>query len=67
MANILTPVIIELLDDLDSVLSSGGRFICSGIIQASKDSVIEKMITMGLDPIEVCNQDEWVAIVAKRG
>ena len=66
VANILTQVIIDLLDDLDKVLSLEGTFICSGIIQANKHMVVEKMNTLGFEPLDVLNREEWTAIVAKR-
>jgi ribosomal protein L11 methyltransferase len=66
VANILAPVIIELLDDLDRVLASDGLFICSGIIRASKDSVLEKMHACGFRPLEIRDREGWTAIVAKR-
>ena len=65
VANILTPVIIELLNDISRVMSPGGLFICSGIIAAHEPEVVEKMNTLGLEPIEIRHQEEWVAIVAR--
>ena len=66
MANILTEVIVELLDDLDRILTPDGTFICSGIIQANKHTVIDKMDVLGFLPVEICEREEWIAIVAKR-
>jgi ribosomal protein L11 methyltransferase len=66
VANILTPVIIDLLDDLDRVLSPPGAFICSGILQAGKTSVLEKMTAVGFAPFDIRDREEWTAIVAKR-
>jgi ribosomal protein L11 methyltransferase len=65
-ANILTPVIMELLENVTRVLCPAGLFICSGIIAAHDQMVLEKMHAQGLEPIEVCTQEEWIAIVAKR-
>lgn len=66
VANILTEVIVELLDDLDKILTPGGTFICSGIIQANKLMVVEKINAQRFVPVEVLDRDEWTAIVAKR-
>ena len=66
VSNILTQVIVELLDELDSVLSPKGFFICSGIIQANKHIVVEKMNALGFQPVEVLDREEWTAMVAKR-
>lgn len=66
VANILTEVIVELLDDLDRILTPDGTFICSGIIQANKHAVVDKMDVLGFEPVEICEREEWTAIVAKR-
>lgn len=66
VANILAPVILELLDDISGVMNPGGLFICSGIIEAHESEVVAKMSMLGLEPIEIRHQEEWVAIVAKQ-
>jgi ribosomal protein L11 methyltransferase len=65
-ANILTHVIMDLLDDLDRVLSPKGIFICSGILRAGKTSVLEKMSAAGFAPIDIRDREEWTAMVAER-
>jgi ribosomal protein L11 methyltransferase len=62
-ANILTEVILVLLDDVQPVLAPGGILICSGIIEANRDKVIDKMKATGLEILEVQTKDGWVAIV----
>jgi ribosomal protein L11 methyltransferase len=65
-ANILSEVIVRLLDDIDTVLKKGGTLICSGIIADNREKVIRKMAETGFEILEVSDQDEWVAIAAKR-
>jgi ribosomal protein L11 methyltransferase len=65
-ANILAEIIVELLTDINTVLAPTGVFICSGIIAAKKDTVMAKLKQTGLRVIEVMQQDEWVAIAAKK-
>jgi ribosomal protein L11 methyltransferase len=64
VANILAEVIVELLDPLERVLTPGGIFICSGIIDTCQSEVLAKMAARRLSILEVQKQDEWVAIAA---
>lgn len=64
-ANILSDVIITLLDSIKRVLAAGGTMICSGIIEAHKDDVLQKMKAVGLQPVDVRLKETWVAIAAK--
>ena len=66
VANILTEVILELLDDLTRVMSPKALFICSGILRANHRSVVGKMEDLGLEPVEIHHRDEWTAIAARR-
>lgn len=64
-ANILTQVIIELLDDIPRMLTSAGVFICSGIIDQSRELVVGKMQDVGLDIIEIRQKEGWVALAGR--
>jgi ribosomal protein L11 methyltransferase len=64
-ANILTHVILELLDDIPRLLKPGGIFICSGIITENKTLVARKMKAMGLAIQDVRLQEGWVAIAGR--
>ena len=64
-ANILTGVILQLLDNLKRVLAENGRFICSGILEKSAPLVMEKMRTSGFEILELRTREEWVAIVGR--
>lgn len=65
VANILTHVILELLDDITRVLADGAIFICSGIIDENKNLVTTAM-GRRFDLLAVDTKEQWVAIAAKR-
>ncbi len=65
-ANILSEVIMLLLDDIPKVLKTGGIFIGSGIIEENKDMVIEKMRQVGFEIMEVQITEKWACIVGRR-
>jgi len=64
-ANIFSHVIIELLKNIKRVLTSGGIFVCSGIINESKSTVISAMVEAGFDILEAATKEEWVAIAGR--
>ena len=65
-ANILSEVILKLLDEIVPVLAPGAVFIGSGIIEENAGKVIAKMERRGLTPIETAVRDQWTAIVGRR-
>ena len=62
-ANILSEVIVRLLDDLPEKTSPGGIVITSGIIEKNQSIVADKMAAQGLNILEVQRKEGWVAIV----
>jgi ribosomal protein L11 methyltransferase len=64
-ANILTQVVIELLDDVARLLKPGGVFIGSGIIGPNRDLVAGKMREVGFEILEIRQKEEWVALAGK--
>lgn len=62
-ANILSEVIVRLLDDLPEKMTLGGIVITSGIIEKNQSAVTEKMAAQGLDILEIKKKEGWVAIV----
>ncbi len=64
-ANILTHVIVELLEDVPRLLVPGGVFICSGIILEGRDRVTAKMGDLGLVVLETREREGWVAIACR--
>ena len=64
-ANILSHVILDLLEDIRRVLKSGGIFICSGIVDKNEKQVATAMRKIGFEILEISSQDEWVAIAGR--
>jgi len=64
-ANILSEVIIRLLNDIPRVLSPGGLFVASGIIEENCGRVLEKMEQTGLTAVETIIREKWAAIRAR--
>jgi ribosomal protein L11 methyltransferase len=65
-ANILSEIIVVLLNNLSEVLYPGGLFIASGIIEENKDMVIKKMTEQGLKILDMEIQEQWVVIVGSK-
>jgi ribosomal protein L11 methyltransferase len=66
VANLLTEIIVVLLDDLNKVLKPGGVFICSGMIERNTHRVVEKMGRLGLKLLDERTKTMWVAMAATR-
>jgi len=66
VANILSEVILVLLDQVQRVLVPNGIFICSGIIEENRDSVLDKMKQLGFEILTVRSEEGWVAIAGKK-
>ena len=64
-ANILTEAIIRLLDQIRNILTDGGVFVCSGIIEENKELILSKMETLGFDILDTVIQEKWVAIAGR--
>ena len=64
VANILAPIIINMLSDVEKVLPVGKTFICSGIVDHEKDAVIQALNAHHFTVTEVKEKNGWVAIVA---
>jgi ribosomal protein L11 methyltransferase len=64
-ANILTHVILGLLDDIQPVINEKGVFVCSGILEENKDLVVAKMKDIGFEILESATKDQWVAICGR--
>ncbi len=64
-ANILTYVILELLDSITKVLKAGGIFVCSGILEENQDMVVAKMKDIGFDILEIASKEQWVAVAGR--
>lgn len=65
VANILTQVIYNLLEDIEKILNDRAIFICSGILEKNEHLVIARMKTIGFDILDLCEKDQWVAIAGQ--
>ena len=64
-ANILTHVILDLLNDIKRVMKEKGIFVCSGILEENKDLVVTKMKGIGFEILESRSKEQWVAICGR--
>ncbi|MDE5976954.1 MAG: 50S ribosomal protein L11 methyltransferase [Turicibacter sp.] len=64
VANILAPIIMNMLVDVTKVLPIGQTFICSGIVDHEKDAVLEALEFHHFSVNEVKEKNGWIAIVA---
>lgn len=64
-ANLSSDILFTLLDNVKKVLTQGGIFICSGIIEKDKDPVIAKMKNLGFEIIEILTKQNWVSLAGK--
>jgi ribosomal protein L11 methyltransferase len=65
VANILSHIILAMLKDIRQVLTSGGIFLCSGIVDTNEKQVVDAMKDIGFTIIEINSKDEWVAIAGQ--
>jgi ribosomal protein L11 methyltransferase len=65
VANILTQVIYNLLEDIEKILNEKAIFICSGILEKNENLVLARMKTIGFDILDRCIKDQWVAIAGR--
>ena len=64
-ANILTHVVVGLLDDIKNVIKPGGVFVGSGILEENQDIVVSKMKDVGFDILDIAVKEQWAAIVGR--
>lgn len=63
VANILSEVIVVLLNRIEKILRNGGIFIGSGIVGKNTEKVVQKMRDSGFEIAEVRSDQEWIAAV----
>jgi len=66
VANILAEVILRLVDDAYRLLSPGGVFIASGIIENKRKDVEEALRNAGFTIIDIESEEDWVSIVSRK-
>lgn len=64
-ANLLAPLIMQMVQDVPKKLKPSGRLIASGIIARQVQQVNDCMESAGLFVEEVMEQEDWAAIIAK--
>ncbi len=65
LANIVSDVIISLSGRVSTLLSPGGVFLCSGIIDGRIGEVAAALMAGGLSVIETTGKNGWAAIAAR--
>ncbi|WP_284140446.1 MULTISPECIES: 50S ribosomal protein L11 methyltransferase [unclassified Virgibacillus] len=66
VSNILAEIIVQFVEDAWKNLKDDGLFITSGIIQAKKEMVLNKLKDSGFSIVESNEMEDWVSIVAKK-
>ena len=65
VANILTPVIYNLLESIEKVLCDKSVFICSGILEKNEKLILARMENIGFEILEISIKHQWVAIASR--
>jgi ribosomal protein L11 methyltransferase len=65
-ANILLPVILDLLDGVNRVLAPGGLVIVSGVLAENAGTVAGRMQDRGLAVVETRTWEDWAALAGRR-
>ncbi|MGP4107222.1 50S ribosomal protein L11 methyltransferase [Virgibacillus sp. L01] len=66
VSNILAEIIVRFVEDAWNNLKPNGIFITSGIIQAKKQMVIDKLNQQGFRILEINEMEDWVSIIARK-
>ena len=66
LANILAEVIVEMAPAIPAALSDSGVLIASGIIEEKADLVAHALAQAGLRVDERPQEDDWVALIARK-
>jgi ribosomal protein L11 methyltransferase len=66
VANILAEIILRFVDNAFKLVTPGGYFITSGIIQQKKQVVKSALVEAGFEIEETLTMEDWVSFIAKR-
>lgn len=66
VSNILAHILIETMQDLEKLVKPQGKLILSGIIAEKSLDVQKSAVQNGFEIIDVLEEENWVAIVAKK-
>ena len=64
-ANLTSRSIMTLLNDIRSVLATGGMLLCSGITSEDKHLVVDKIDHLGFEIVETLEKEGWVSIAIR--
>ena len=65
-ANIVANAILSLAPHVPALMAPGATFIASGVVDTRRDEVVEGLRAVGLNVVEVREQNGWVAILCKK-
>ena len=65
-ANILHNILAEIMGDLKNIMKDDAIIVLSGILEEKKDIVLEALKKHEMKLIEIMQQDQWVALIAKK-
>lgn len=66
VANIITPILLRLLDDAYRCLEPKGVFIMSGIQEGEEQTLIDAANTVGFVNISTTSENDWVCITCRK-
>jgi ribosomal protein L11 methyltransferase len=66
VANILAEIILSFIGDVHQALASGGTYVASGIILSKERQVTEALKAAGFELMGRREENDWVAIIAKK-
>ncbi len=66
VANIITPILLRLLDDAYRCLEPNGAFIMSGIQAGEEQALIEAATTVGFINLSTTTENNWVCITCHK-
>lgn len=66
VANILAPIILELIPDAMHVLKPGGTLISSGIIKEQEEEILNALKNEGFKIRQINQMKDWIVIIAQK-
>lgn len=66
VANLMADLVVLLSEDVSKHLKGKGIYISSGILIEKQGMVADAIQKSGFEILEICEQEEWCAIAAKR-
>lgn len=65
LANLVAPLLLELLPSLGQRMAPGAKAMLGGIIRGRADEIKAAIAATGLTIVDACNEGEWVALVVR--